>query len=256
MTPDNADSYRSFPTTRWSTIFRAADSHEQTRRTALERLLRQYVPALRAHLVFQKRVSRGRADDILQGFVADKILEKDLIKHVDREKGKFRTFLLRAVDNYLISTVRRENADKRAPDRAQSLGPHHHEDVQNTEEPSYVFELAWARQVLTLTLQRMESYCRATQQQDIWGVFRSRILRPILEQEEAPSYEHIIDQFAFDSPRQASNALVTAKRMFRRYLRAVVGEYTEKTWEIEAEIKELRGILQRSDAGWASKLRR
>lgn len=256
MTKDRADSYRSFPTTRWTTIFQAAHTDEERRRAALERLMEQYVPALRAHLVFEKGLKRTRADDIVQGFVADKILEKDLIRRVDREKGKFRSFLLRALNNYLISVRRWENAEKRAPNRAQSLGPDHHDEMQDTGEPSYAFELAWARQVLTLTLQRMESYCRTTQQQKVWGVFRCRVLRPILDQEEALSYEEIIEKFEFDSPRQASNALVTAKRMFKRNLREVVGEYTEKTWDIEAEIQDLREILHKTDAGCVSKLRK
>jgi RNA polymerase sigma-70 factor (ECF subfamily) len=256
MEQDDAKSYRSFPTTAWTTIFRAANSSEESRRAALERLLHQYIPALRAHLVFEKRLPRERADDILQGFITDKILEKDLIKRVDRKKGKFRTFLLRALDNYLISVLRRENADKRAPERARSLPAHIEQSCTQGSAPSDTFDLAWARRVLALTLQRMESHCEATHRQDIWGVFESRVLRPVLEQHAPLSYEEIIKQFEFDSPRQASNALVTAKRMFRRYLQEIVGEYTEHDWEIEEEINELKEILHRSKAGSAADLRR
>src|SRR5687767_4813885 len=82
-----------FPTTHWSVLERAGDDDEAVRRQALLELLRDYVPALRSYLVHAKRMAPDRADDLLQQFLADKVLEEDLMPKAQREKGKFRSFL-------------------------------------------------------------------------------------------------------------------------------------------------------------------
>ena len=74
------------------------------RREALGVLLRRYVPALRAHLVVQKRVPRDAAADLIQGFVCDKVVEQGLLAGADRCKGKFRSFLRTALDRAGIAT--------------------------------------------------------------------------------------------------------------------------------------------------------
>lgn len=53
----------------------------------------------------------------------------------------------------------------------------------------------------------------------------------------------MVEQFGFPSPTAASNALVTAKRMYARILRAVVAQYADDPHEVESEIAELRAIV-------------
>ena len=79
--------------------------------------MRQYLPALKAHLLFKRTVPRDRVEDILQGFVVDKVVEHHLLSRATRKKGKFRTFLLTVLDRYVIDQQRRENAQRRRPDR-------------------------------------------------------------------------------------------------------------------------------------------
>lgn len=257
MTNEDSPPLANFPTTQWSQVFRARKCDESQKRLLLDHLLRQYLPALRAHLTVEKGLSTDHAEDVLQGFVADKILDKDLLCQADHTKGKFRTFLLRALNNYLISLFRRAAANKRAPNRAEPLDPQLQPDlVKNTKEPAQAFDLAWARRVLSLALDDMKEYCRATDRRDVWGVFDARVLRPVLEQETTIGYEQLVQKFGFRSPRQASNVLVTAKRIFRRHLRQVVSEYTETDEEVEEELRDLRRILENSDAGSAHKVRR
>ena len=66
-------------------------------------LLSRYLPALRSHLIHSKRLQGADADDVLQDFVAGKILERDLIAKANQELGKFRTFLLTALDRFLLN---------------------------------------------------------------------------------------------------------------------------------------------------------
>ena len=74
-------SFQGFPATQWSLIERARQPDAQARHEALVHLLKQYLPALRAHLISEKRFAIERAEDLLQGFVADKIIEQNLLKH-------------------------------------------------------------------------------------------------------------------------------------------------------------------------------
>ena len=241
-----ADEYagpQRFPTTSWSLVALAGRGGEQNAREALGQLLACYLPALRAHLICSKGLAPDRADDLIQDFVAGKVLERDLIARADRELGKFRTYLLTALDRFLFNRIRDAGARKRATSEgAQALGDHAN-DVSSPAEPSVAYDLAWARSVLGDVLQRMRTHCASTGRMDVWGVFEARIVTPILQGGAAATYEQLVERFGFRSPSQATNVLATAKRMYARTLRSVVGEYARDDREIDEEIGELREIL-------------
>jgi hypothetical protein len=205
------------------------------------------LPALHAHLVY-KRLRPDEADDLLQEFVAGKILEKDLIARADRKLGKFRTFLLTALDRFLVDSIRARQAKKRAPDagRLQRIGERR-EPVQAAAGPSKAFDVAWARGVLDEALRRMQAQCESTGRPEVWGVFQCRVLEPILNGTEPAGYDELIERFGLKSPSQASNVLITAKRTYARALRSVVAEYARDGHEIAEEIAQLREVLARSN---------
>src|SRR5689334_5139553 len=102
MQDDTRQSAGGFPTTRWSLVRRAKlrDSFDQP--VAMDEIARLYSRALRAHLLQRTHGDVHRADDLLQGFLADKVLEQRLIDRADPNRGRFRTFLLGAMDKYLV----------------------------------------------------------------------------------------------------------------------------------------------------------
>jgi DNA-directed RNA polymerase specialized sigma24 family protein len=232
-----------FPTTHWSLVGRAGRDADQDRRQALGELLVRYLPALRAHLVYGKHLSPDDADDLLQEFVAGKILEKNLIGRADAHLGKFRTFLLTSLDRFRIDRVREQAAQKRSPGegRQQILGDQ--ADLLKAPQSCDAFDVAWARNVIEQTVAAMRQQCEASGRMDVWGVFECRLLDPLMNGAEPVEYEAMIERFGFQSPSQASNVLVTAKRMFARLLRSVIGEYALGTEEIESEIRDLMEVL-------------
>src|SRR5262249_52386052 len=154
---------------------------------------------------------------------ANKVLEQGLIARADPDKGRFRALLVTSLNHYVIDVYRHQSGTPAAfslsdSDRTSVIG--------DAESPSDVFDVAWARELLGEALRRMRPECENTGRIDIWGIFESRILGPILEGTTSLPYELLVARFGFRSPTQAANALVTAKRMFARVLRAVVGEYT------------------------------
>jgi len=232
-----------FPATRWSLVERAGCGDEQSVRQALGTLLQRYLPALRIHLVARRRIQPDDADELLQDFIAAKVLERNLVALADQSRGKFRTFLLTALNRYVIDKKRRQAALKRQrPGDGQEMF-----DMPAADpSPSRAFDVEWARQILAEAMRRMSVECERSGRNDLWGVFQERIVLPATEGAEPIAYEALISRYGFESPAQASNSMITAKRMFARHLRGVVAEYLDDPAEIDEELRELRRIASAS----------
>ena len=235
-----------FPTTHWSQVARAGDEDLPERRQALAELVAVYLPALRAHLVYRKGLPAERADDVLQEFVAQKVLQKNLIGHADRALGKFRTFLLTALDRFLLNWLRLQRLGKHV-DGGQLVGidEEAHECLDREETPSEAFDVSWARQIIQRALARMRSECESSGRGELWSLFECRVVGPTLEGKPSLGYGELVERFGLSSPTQASNMLVTAKRMYVRVLRSVIGEYARDEQEIDDELADLQAILAR-----------
>jgi len=242
-----------FPVTQWSLVGRVSEATSAPQRAAMSQLLQRYLPALRAHLLIARRTSAEQAEEILQSFVSGKILVQRLIDRSDRERGKFRTFLLRALNNFAIDQHRRGSLERRmvlATGRGQADADETDRDPLNlaadagaVEPQRSVFDREWARGVMSQAIDRMRQECQATGRADVWGVFDQRVLGPSMRDEPPAAYDELIAKFGFASPAQASNVLMTAKRSFARHLRAVVGEYAPEDAEVLEELAELKQVL-------------
>jgi hypothetical protein len=254
---DRLTSACSFPTTHWSAVARAvasAEDHGAARRRALADLLHRYLPAMKAFLVLDRRLDPHRCDDLLQGFVAEMVLERNLLARADQGRGRFRTFLLACLSRYVAMQHRYNNAAMRHPGDRQLLTLS--DDAAETigqSCPSDAFDVAWGRQVIADALDRMRKECDESLRPDLWALFEGRVVRPAMENIPPLDYEQLQKRFGFETPSQATNALVTAKRMFTRVLRCVVAEYADGE-EVDQELIHLRKIL--AGAGSPSRLHR
>jgi len=249
-----SNSFCSFPTTQWTAIGHAGGGEGDAARRALGQLLTRYLPAMRAHLVLERRISRDAADDVLQGFVAGHVLEKNLVAQADRARGKFRTFLLTALNHYLWHRARHDGALSRSPGPGRHVPLDHHAAALPDGQPgSDAFDVAWAREVVREALSRMRAECERSKRPGLWALFEGRVVAPALEGTEPLAYEQMAGRFGFHSLSQATNALVTAKRMYGRCLRAVVAEYAGGDGEVEEELRHLKQILAGARAGSGSR---
>jgi DNA-directed RNA polymerase specialized sigma24 family protein len=242
-------SMHSFPSTPWDDIDLLVQGVGEHRRRALDDLLRTYVPAMQAFLVRAMGVPAADAEDLLQGFITDKVLEQDMLAKATSERGKFRNLIRTALRNYVTAAWRRETAAKRHPGPSKlhgtdALEGHPHDSAP----PDEAFESAWARAVVAQACRRMKSACQKAERTDVWGVFDARIMEPLIHNVKPTSYEELVVRFGLASPAQASNLLTTAKRSFARALRAVVSEYAGEGADVEAEIEDLLAILSDSRA--------
>jgi DNA-directed RNA polymerase specialized sigma24 family protein len=227
------------PLTHWSEVGRAGQGDP----AALDRLLGQYFMALKTYLVKSKRIPSDQAEDLLQSFVMEKIIQGGLLGQARQHKGRFRTFLLSALQNFVISEWRKRTAPKRAPRGAAEIPLDRLGDTPAAvRQPDRELEVIWAKQVLAETLQRMEAECRAKDRLDLWGVFECRDLA-IVDGAPPLPYNELVARFGFRSPVEAANAVTTARRMCVRNLREVVAQYVQDESQVEKEIQALWEIL-------------
>jgi len=250
LSSESIGGFGRFATTRWSLVLRVSNGDPEVARQALSELLATYLPALRAHLVMGLRFSEDRAEDLLQSFTADKILEQGLLRLADPTRGRFRSLLLKALQNYVFSVARHDKAQKRSPADRRLV------DIDSQPEPADrshalpdIYDVTWGREVLARTVKNMRAECEQSGRDEVWDIFQCRVLAPILGSAEPVPYQTLVERHGLTSPIQASNLLLTGKRMFARILRGVVAEYSSSEEEVEAELRDLKDIFARAEAG-------
>lgn len=224
-----------FPATRWTAWVMPAQEGDAD---ALSSLLSAYFPPLRLFLVRKWGLSEDEAEDVLQGFLADKVLEKRLLAVADRGRGKFRTFLLTALSHYAVDRFRRT---RRFPANC-SLDPGG-VAARIADQPEAAFDVEWARQTVARAIAAMKAECLAKKRNDVWGVFHARVVAPILHGTPEMPYQELVVEFGLKSPSAAFNLLATGKRMFERCLRATIAAYSHEGAGVDEEISDLKRAL-------------
>jgi DNA-directed RNA polymerase specialized sigma24 family protein len=240
------DAEASCPLTRWSLVLRIQTDPLHLRETALNELLSVYYPVMRKFLTAGMGFPSEAADDLIQGFVAEKVLRKNALLEARPARGRFRSFMFKALKNYVVDDLRKQRAQKRAAAVApvpDAEGLHNVPSADASLEDLY--NLEWGRHTLAQVIRRMRAECQQKRRPELWEIFDGRILQPLLGAEKALSYEALVERFGFQSPIQASNALITAKRMFKRLLEEVVRDTVETDAQVEDEIRDLKRVLSK-----------
>jgi RNA polymerase sigma-70 factor (ECF subfamily) len=249
MARRDSEPIRHFQTTHWSEVRRAGAADEAARTEALESLLRRYLPAVRSFLTSRLHGDEERAKDLAQGFVHDQFCLRNLCARADPDKGRFRTFLLTALDHYIADECDRERAWKRG-------GRHVHAALDEVDEAELgqaggsheSFEVSWTRVLLDEALSRLRKECGASGRDDIWEVFSARVVSPALTDAEPVAYERLSAELRHASVDQTRELLTTGKRAYQRCLEAVIGEYEKGGRAVRMELDELKRALQRAAA--------
>lgn len=248
-----------FRTTRWTEVRRAGSASDPRCLEALDALVRQYRPALVEFVRRSQRIPEEEAEECVQGFLAERVVARELLGKADRERGRFRTFLLHAIQSYLTDRHRAQHALKRRPVNGfRSL-----EEVaegqllsQQTTPPGMesLFDEAFARQVVLEAIRKTHAYCMEQGLRDAWVILFARVLGPLLEDMAPTTYGDLVTQLGLPSEAAAYNKLATAKEIFRRQFHALVEDYAATHREQEEEIRYLKRFLRQGepDSGAAS----
>jgi RNA polymerase sigma-70 factor (ECF subfamily) len=215
----------------------------------LEELLSKYWKPIYCYLR-RKGYGNEQAKDLVQGFFQEVVLGRDFLRQADPTRGKFRTFLLTALDRYVIGVRRAETTKKRLPAgglvRLDGMDAPELPEACPDLPPEEAFHHAWAATLLDQVLKTVETLCRESGHDIYWEVFRARVVRPIMGGVEPPSLREVCKKHGIPSETGASNMIVMVKRRFRVVLRRQVRQFVGSDAEAEKEIQELIRILSRS----------
>jgi RNA polymerase sigma-70 factor (ECF subfamily) len=148
-----------FLTTRWSAVLAAGSNDTTQAQAALEQLCRHYWPPLYAY-VRRAGHSSEDAQDLTQEFFA-RLLARHSLAQADRERGRFRSFLLGSLKHFLAHEWERARAQKRGG-RVQFIPLPNDTDgamgalpAAANETPDRAFDRQWALTLLDLVLDRL-----------------------------------------------------------------------------------------------------
>ena len=233
-----------FQHTLWSQVFAASRLDDPTSARALEMLCQVYWYPI---YVFLRRWGHERQDarDLTQGFFAH-LLEENVLRKADPEKGRFRSFLLGSLRMFVSNEEAKRRALKRGGGREfvsidleTAEGRYAYEPATSLT-PERLFERRWALEVIAEAMRRLESeYQRA----GLAELFAQ--LQPYLVGDQNGGFAELAA--LLHKTEGAARVLVCRLRnRFRRMIRSVIANTVCDTGQVETELQDLQAVLRES----------
>lgn len=222
-----------FNTTRWTLVLDAGKASAPESRPALETLCRAYWQPLYTYIC---RTGRGHddAEDITQAFF-EHLLTKNLPARADPQFGRFRTFLLSSLRNFMLTLHRDATRQKRGGKAGEHIPI---EDLAETlpaasgESPEIAYERKWAQTLVNISLDEL-----ARQQSESGNRERFALLRPLLL--DSADSAAIQARLIAEHDMTTSSIRTTLSRLrsrFRDIVRQEVARLVDDPAEVEDEL--------------------
>jgi RNA polymerase sigma-70 factor (ECF subfamily) len=230
-----------FLTTHWS-IIDDIKSKEDKKQALTGLLLDRYWKPVYCYLR-RKGYNNEQAKDLTQGFFHEVVLNRNLLRRTEQCKGRFRSFLLHALNQFLIDCKRRQSSLKHIPkDKLVPLDIIEMPILPQTISklgPEESFNYAWKSALLDRILTQVQAECSEQGMPIHWRVFNDRVVKPILENIEAPSLKEICSKYGIENEARASNMAITVKRRFRSALKTYIRSTVISENQTDEELKEI-----------------
>jgi len=223
-------------------VLEAADTDSSGVADALSDLCQAYWFPLYT-FVRRKGFDQPQAEDLTQAFFAE-LLEKERIHQADPARGRFRSFLLASMNNFIANHWRAENALKRGGGQQVLSIDYEHADSLYSAHPSdnlspeKVFERNWALSILDQTLQRVEEQYNESGKSELFMA-----LRGFLTGDDNLAYS----QLAKTTGMKEGALKVAVHRMRQRYgeqLRLQISKTVADPADVDQELKSLFQALE------------
>jgi RNA polymerase sigma-70 factor (ECF subfamily) len=233
-----------FVTTHWSLVLSAGDSKSPQSAAALEKLCRAYWYPLYAY-VRRRGQSPVDAMDLTQEFFA-RLLQRNWVGRAERQRGRFRSFLLSAMNHFLADEWDKARAQKRGGggmpvplqfDTAETR--YSHEPVYNVT-PEQNYERQWALALLDKVLQRL----RAEYEQEGRAEFFTALNPCLVGDRTAQPYAELAVKLGV-SEGTVKSAVHRLRQRYRELLRDEIAQTVATTNEMEDELRHLFAVLSR-----------
>jgi RNA polymerase sigma-70 factor (ECF subfamily) len=226
-----------FATTHWSLIASAKTKDSPEAREALSGLCQSYWYPIYAFIRRQGHAS-DQTEDLTQEFFT-RLLEKDALAGVDREKGRFRSFLLACVKHFLANERDRNKAQKRGGGKAVISLHVKFAEERYQIEPSHnltaekLFDRGWAMAVLDQALLRLREETAGPKNDG-----RFDILKQFLLGTAGQTYAEAAKDLGL-SEGAVKVAVHRLRRRYRDLLHKEIGKTVKDPAEIESELDDL-----------------
>lgn len=231
-----------FLTTHWTVVRDAGDPDSPGYRAALATLCETYWYPLYAYLR-RYGCDPHEAEDLTQGFFA-RMLDKDDFRLADPERGKFRSFLMVSLRNFVANERKHANRLKRGgaatpvPIDVKDAERHYAQEAVDGLTPEKLFERSWALNVLERAMDRLqEEWVRSGKTAQFDAL--KRYLTP---GKEATTYGEIAESLGM-TEGAVKVAVHRLRRAYRAQLRAVIAETVATEEDVEEEIRDLFGAF-------------
>jgi RNA polymerase sigma factor (sigma-70 family) len=234
-----------FPPTHWSVVLSAGrdNAEPEVAQAALAELCQTYWAPLYS-FVRSRGYTVHDAQDLTQSFFAY-LLEHKIYARVERQKGKFRSFLLASLKNFLTHASDRERALKRGG--GQNFLPLHEEQIENAESlfqthsstssEDRVFDRSWAAALVTAGLERLAADYKDESKEKLF-----KELRPFLGGGAGPPPPYA--ELAVHLRMTESTLRSHVTRLRARYREALLAEVC-RTVQTKAQAQEELHVLLR-----------
>jgi len=236
-----------FPSTHWTVVFAAGRSQTEPEiaEAALAELCQTYWAPLYS-FVRSRGYTVHDAQDLTQSFFAY-LLEHKIYARVERQKGKFRSFLLASLKNFLTHAADRERALKRGG--AQDFLPLHEEQVEEAESlfqthsgtsnEDRLFDRSWAEALIAAGLERLSADYKGESKEKLFNELRIFVAGGA---DPLPSYAELSDRLGMTQSTLRSH-VTRLRARYREALRTEVRRTVDTESQVEEELHELLHLL-------------
>jgi RNA polymerase sigma-70 factor (ECF subfamily) len=230
-----------FPTTHWTTVLSASSQLSPQAGEALERLCAAYWYPLYAY-VRRKGHPPEDAEDLTQQFFL-RLLQGNRLALAEPARGRFRTFLLTALNHFLINEWIKGGREKRGGDiDFLPLYTENPENIYAAEPaddctPETAYERRWAAAVMSHAFDRLKA--------DYSGD-RARLLdalKPFVWGEKSQASQAEIAGALGLNPGAVRTAIHRLRRSYRELLRAEIAQTVATPEEVNDELRHLIAIV-------------
>ena len=232
-----------FATTHWSVVLNAAQADAPQAADALERLCRTYWYPLYAYV---RRLGRSPEDaqDLTQAFF-ERLLERNYVGQADRQRGRFRTFLLSALSHFLADERDRAHRFKRGGGQtvisfdAATAEERYRLEPVDFLDAAKLFERRWATTLLERAVTRLEQEFSERGQDRLFDGLRAFLLG---EQEDA-TYAGAAAGLGL-TPAAMKMAASRLRARCRELLREEIAQTVASPQEADEEYRALLAAIQ------------
>jgi RNA polymerase sigma factor (sigma-70 family) len=236
-----------FPSTHWSVVVAAGENQAEfeTAHAALAELCETYWRPLYS-FVRSRGYSVHDAQDLTQSFFAY-VIEHKIYARVDRQKGRFRSFLLASLKNFLADASDRKRTLKRGG--GQDFLPLHEDQIQEVESlfqargsatnEDQIFDRSWAEALVTAGLERISKDYKSEGKEKLFSELKIFLAGGA---DLLPTYAELATHLGITESTLRSH-VTRLRARYREALRAEVRRTVDTEAEVNEELHELLRVF-------------